>query len=465
MRKPYFLLVVCCLLLLNMTSFSFLAPILPDLITSRDINLSLVGFIFSFYPLSYFIFSIYLGKSLHLYEKRKLLIYCQLLLVFANFLFGILDRITSNYLLVILSIISRLVQGFAIGGACSILYAYVPELYPKEQEETFAIIEMSVGAGISIGPVLGGFIYKYVSYEASFFIIAGIYALFSWIFISLLKSYSGDDQKVPSQEPLSPNSPMTASISMSLSMSNSGMLFEMDPVCEEVELSYRKIFKNKAFLMTFFVYCVSYTSITLIQPTFSDHIHSYGFDSDSVGMLFALCDLAYALTSLALIKLFRHFKRKHLFVFGGFLTLLSLLLLGPEEYTFLPRSIDVVCVGMTFFGISQVFYNATIIPEFIDILIDIYGSKKVINDMGSGMYNAGLAVSEFCGPLLGGILSDLFGFSRGLTVYSFLLGFYLVIYAVFVKRPPRNSEKVVELEKNVELENNGEFENNSKESF
>ena len=185
MKKPNFLFLICLFLMLDMTSFSFLAPILPDLIVKRGINLSIVGLIFSFYPVSYFFVSLYLGKSLSAFDKRGLLIKCQMLLVLANILFGMLDFLDSNILLIILSIFSRLVQGTAIGGACSILYAYVPELYPREQEETFAIIEMSVGAGVSIGPVLGGLIYSYLSYEGSFYIIAAVYAICSFLFLFL----------------------------------------------------------------------------------------------------------------------------------------------------------------------------------------------------------------------------------------------------------------------------------------
>ena len=442
MKKPHFLLIICCFLLVDMTTFSFLAPILPDLILSRHMSLSLIGCIFSFYPLSYFIVSVYLSKSLHLFQKKKLLIYCQILLVIANLLFGILDMISSNLLLVILSMLSRFVQGIAIGGGCSILYAYIPELYPREQEETFAIIEMSVGIGISLGPVLGGFLYKYLNYERSFLVISGFYAVISYILLSFMKNDTYKDLADCSLTfPNEMESSLNSDKSFAASTGEMGtMEIDQIQIGEEIQISYMKIFKNKTFFMTFFVYCVCYTSVTLIQPTFSDHIHSFGYDSDTVGMLFALSDFAYALASLALIKLFKYFQRKHLIIFGGCLTLISLLMLGPEEFTYLPKNIYVICVGMFINGISEVFYNATIIPEFIDILIDIYGYEKKINDLGSGMYNTGLAFSEFCGPLLGGILADFLGFGRGLTVYSIFLGFYLIIYGIFIRRPPRNGK-------------------------
>lgn len=452
MKKPHTLLLLCIFLMMDMTTFSFLAPILPDLMLSRDMSLSLVGFIFSFYPLSYFIVSLYLGKNLYLFDKKKLLAYCQLLLVLSNIAFGTLDLVSSNTILVILSVLSRLIQGMAIGGACSILYAYIPELYPYEQEETFAIIEMSVGAGISIGPILGGYFYQFLKYELSFFIIAGIYGISSLLFLVVIK-FDKHEQMIDSSilnSPLNLPTPSSRRISLRESLLMTASI-DIDPRLEEDEkdITYVRIFKNKIFLMTFLMYCICYTSITLIQPTFSEHIHSFGYDSDTVGLLFALSDLSYALTSIALIKIFRNFKRKHLFVFGGFLTAISLFLLGPEEYTFLPKNVYVICFGMVIFGISQVFYNATIIPEFIDILIDIYGYRKEINDRSSGIYNAGLALSEFCGPLLGGIMTDLIGFERGLSFYSIFLIFYLTIYAIFIKRPPR-TEKELENPENPE---------------
>jgi MFS family permease len=305
---------------------------------------------------------------------------------------------------------------------------------------------MSVGAGVSIGPVLGGMFYSYLNYESSFFIIAGIYAIFSWIFIALMKHDVEKDQLDLS--PTSPSSPSSPLSSYDMSKSNSAL--EMDHIVEHLEMKYSVIFRNRNFFMTFFVYCISYSSITLIQPTFLDHIHSFGYDSDTVGLLFALADLAYALTSIGLIKVFKYFKRKHLFIFGGALTALSLLLLGPEDFTYLPKDITVISVGMVFFGLSQVFYNATIIPEFIELLNDIYGNRRGINEMGSGIYNSGLALSEFIGPLLGGILADLFGFSRGLTIYAIFLGFYLIIYGLFIRRPIKDTREKL-IENNFEL--------------
>lgn len=450
MKKPHFLLIICLFLMVDMTSFSFLSPILPDLIIARGMSLSLIGFIFSFYPLSYFFCSLYLGKNLYYFNKKKLLIYCQTLLIVANFLFATLNYFTCNSLLVLMSILSRLVQGLAIGGACSILYSYVPELYPREQEETFALIEMSVGAGVAIGPVVGGYIYKFMSYEWSFCIISLVYFVSSVIFLCFMRydTYTTiEDCSFHSPTDVhTPLSPLYSADDLRSSCAMNSL--EIDLIIEEEEMTYSKIFRNKTFLMTFFVYCISYTSIILIQPTFSDHIHSFGYDSDTVGMLFALSDLSYALTSVILIKLFKYFKRKHLFVFGGYLTAIGLLLTGPEELTFLPNDVNVICVGMAFFGLSQVFYNATIIPEFIDILIDIYGFRRGINEMGSGIYNAGMAFAEFCGPLLGGILADYLGFSRGLAVYAIFLCFYLLVYAVFIKRPPR----ILEMEKKMDSE-------------
>jgi len=44
----------------------------------------------------------------------------------------------------------------------------------------------------------------------------------------------------------------------------------------------------------------------------------------------------------------------------------------------------------------------------------------------------------------------LFGFSRGLTIYAIFLGFYLIIYGLFIRRPIKDTREKL-IENNFEL--------------
>ena len=120
-----------------------------------------------------------------------------------------------------------------------------------------------------------------------------------------------------------------------------------------------------------------------------------------------------------------------------FLAAIGLLIVGPEKYTFLPGGLGTVGLGMAFNGFAQVFFTVPVIPEYIDSLDTLYGRGEAVNEMASGLFNAGLAVSEFLGPILGGVLASNFGVCRGMSIYAILLLMYLRVFWIYGKNSKR----------------------------
>lgn len=136
--------------------------------------------------------------------------------------------------------------------------------------------------------------------------------------------------------------------------------------------------------------------------------------------------------------------------------MISLLILGPEDYTYLPKSLTVVAIGMGILGFSQMFYTATLIPEFIDILRTIDENAEGNEEMACGLFNASVAGTEFIGAILGGILTDNLGFSRGMSVYAMVLLGYLIFFLFMRKYPKEKIEFDISIEHSQKLlvENN-----------
>jgi len=66
-------------------------------------------------------------------------------------------------------------------------------------------------------------------------------------------------------------------------------------------------------------------------------------------------------------------------------------------------------------------------------------NKKQIANAGSVLYNFTWAISEFIGPVLGGYLTDVFGFARnasliGITNVSYCL-LFLIVMTCGLRRP------------------------------
>ena len=429
MKHDYFLYSLFSLLCLDTATFGFVIPLLPDMVFSRGVSLSILGFILSFYPIGYFIISLFFGKICHHYSKIKLLYLCQFLLTSSNLIFALLPAVESFTMTIVISILARFIQGIGIGGASSILYSYVPERYPNAIEETYSFLEISTGSGVVIGSIFSGFLYEYTSYIFSFLTMAGIYVIATMIFV---RSLDHEIEVTRLNEVLG----YGQDLERHFSVQSFDGFFDRT---KGDDLSLAMIIKDRNFVLTFLCQCFCCITSTLIQPSFSEHVKSYGGSSQDIGIIFAACDITYASTALFIFKHFLRFGRKKLFLMGGVLASLGLLIFGPEKYTFLPGGLLTIGLGMMFNGFAQVFFTVPVIPEYIESLEGIFGKSESVNEMASGLFNAGLAISEFFGPILGGILANTFGVCRGMSIYAVVLLLYLRVYWAYGKKGDRKS--------------------------
>lgn len=427
MRKRLFFGSLCFLLMIDMTNFTFVVPIMPDFLLSQGVSLSLIGFILSFYQISYFFTSLYMGKNLIHYSKKKVLIIGQISLIISNISLAFVNYNLDTVAIIIVSSILRFLQGISLACVCSAIYSYVPILFPMDLDKKYAIIEISLGSGLALGPVIGGFLYEFLDYTWCFLIITAVYLLLAVFFFPFIIHFKLKIEVDP--------------------------LENMETEVKNPPLKTRTIIKNKEFVLTFFVFVFSYMAYYLIQPGFSQHVHDYDGSEDAVGMIFGLGDLTYALTGFLLLRFLSkiNIKRKYFFLFGGFMSMISLLILGPEHYTYLPQNLIVVTIGMGILGFAQMFYTATLIPEIIDILKNIDENAEGNEEMACGLFNASVAGTEFLGAILGGVLTDNLGFSRGMAIYAMVLLGYLIFFA-FARKYPKEIKGVSdEQEKRMEI--------------
>jgi len=67
--------------------------------------------------------------------KKKLLFISLIFCMIGSSGFGLLDKIENISLFIAIGSISRFISGFMAGGICTIIFSYLPILYPENLSE------------------------------------------------------------------------------------------------------------------------------------------------------------------------------------------------------------------------------------------------------------------------------------------------------------------------------------------
>lgn len=433
-KLSFYLQSIC---FINGTNFTFIIPILPDFLIKKQVSISLIGIILSFYQISNLITSLYLSKMSGVYGKNKLIFIGQCNLVLTVFSYGILQYFSNVNLIIFFAAFLRFLQGVSYPLVNSTIYSVVPKLNPNEIEQNYAIFLMCSGLGVAFGPVIGGFLYNYLGLT-TYYVFSMVYAFEGFLLLPFVFH----------------------SIDLLENQEKATKIQKSDVLgLHKIEL--KKAIFNKNFMLTAFIFIVELMVYPAIQPGFSNHVHSYGGSDETVGLIFGFGDLLYVLTGFFVIQLIKKFKieRKFFFISGALITIIGLLMIGPEKYSYLPENLWMVTLGTVILGCSQMLYLPMVIPEFIEIFNEIDREATGNDDLAATLFSASLSATFFFGFIVGGLLTDYFGFRRGMTVYGI---FALVCTIIYWKVYSKSKGDCIENECEMNLIDNNKKDNNCK---
>ncbi|XP_045579615.1 MFS-type transporter SLC18B1 isoform X3 [Salmo salar] len=340
-------------------------------------------------------------------------------------LFGLLDKVPDGATFIILCFIIRSVDAVGFSAAMTSSFAVSAKVFPNNIATVLGSLEIFTGLGLILGPPIGGWLYQSFGYEVPFMALGCFLFLMVPFNMYILPSFAAD----PSKD------------------------------------SFFRLFTHlKIVLICFAIFTLS-SGLGFLDATLSIYaIDTFDLSPGYVGLLLLGLSLPYCLASPLLGIISDRFPstRPWFMVLGGLFTATGFWFLGPvpilqiKRSAFVIVSVNVLLVLLllltrsqydTIFVSSQLWLvvfmlgiigfslSMTAIPTFPEILDCAYenGFEEGLSTLGlvSGLFGAVWSFGMFCGPTLGGFITQQLSFEWAASVQGgldFLAAFFLGVY-------------------------------------
>ena len=260
------------------------------------------------------------------------------------------------------------------------------------------MMEVGVGIGYIMGSLLGTLLYMLGGYMLPFLFCSFLYLISIPITIMLLPS----DHSINEEEKQ-----------------------------DEKPLSIRKYIASIEMSLTILLVTISYMCYGLITPFLPQHLHKYGIKGEQVGFFFGIPSASYMIGAILYNKLPKYVDLKVWIIVGSLINVLSLLVVGPEEYTYLPTNLISVGAGLFIMGIGSAILLVPILPQLIAIANNTFPNEnQKVSDMSTGFFSLSIYFSVFASPIIGGFLVKYYGFNRGSTIWAFVAFIVTILYGI-----------------------------------
>ncbi|KFD54821.1 hypothetical protein M514_04255 [Trichuris suis] len=411
--KFLILFIMCLSYFLGATLFACIAPFYPTVAKSRGTSESQVGIICGIMQLVIFILSPLYGRYMSVLGTKFL--FCTGLFVtgYTSILFGLLDMCPPNAPFIALSYLTRMLKGVGAAAYMTSAISIVAFQFPKKAATVIGVLEVFNGMGYTVGPTLGGLLYKYGGYITPFALFGTILVIFCFI-SSFLKALSTN-------------------------------------VVQKASESDWKLLLKPDFFFALFSVFMGLATVTFPEPTMASHVEDLHLAPEAIGLIFTISALTYAVTCPAVGAIIdRQPITLHIMSAGYVVSGLPILLLGPSPFIPLEKSYLLICVANAIYGVGLGMIVVTSFQFCLNSMLRSgYTNSFHTYSLVSGYYTSGISLGAFVGPTVGGVVVDHFGFALTTTVLAFLNILLAVVPLVFIftirrKVAPENSNDKVD---------------------
>ena len=372
-------------LIINMLSgigYSLVSPLFPTLGKKDNLSEGILGWIIGIFPISGSIFTPLVPILCKKFSRINLLCFATFCEASCTILYGLLFFISNFTLLMIIIFSLRILHGCCSAIIGTLVYSLTISLADKENtQSSLGKLEIAWAMGCSSGPLFASFFYNIGGYPLPF-IASGI-----CLYISVYLSKQINSEKLKDEN-------------------------EEKNDNDNNNINYfRYLFYKEIFLVLFgFVICM--INVTFYYPCLTYHLTNNYSVSVSIASLFFITPvIPYIIILQYLDSISAKFGIYLTFTCGLILSGISSIFIYPVPP--LPHSLIIIIIGFFIIGTGSV-------PVFIPGLVMLSNNIKKIddnidemsaNDIASAINTLCVELGDFLGPILGGFLTDKFGFS------------------------------------------------------
>ncbi len=378
------LALVCGVIFLDSVGYGLVVPVLPLYAKQLGASDFAVGFLFATYAIALCLAAIPFGILSDRFGRKPFVLFGMFAMA-AAFVFYALAK--SYPVLVV----ARVLDGLTAAATWSAALALLGDRFPGSEMGSKMGWTMSAAAiGGIAGPLIGGTLSDAFGYRAPFYTIAVACLVGGCVALFL------EERKVTRRA-------LSAGWRM-----------------------LKPVFTNRNVMIACLVTLVTTMGLGLLEPILPIYFKdTFGMTRTSIGIVFGLTMLFYAIASPLSGKLSDRVGRKRPILAGLLLTAA----ITPLIAVF--KNVAVVCVLMAAFGFAIAFFGTPSIPLVTDALPQSRALGEA-NQYGAafGLLNFFWSLGYALGPLLGGALDQWAGLLAALLVYSGLLVGLTVVVAV-----------------------------------
>ncbi|MCK9278196.1 MAG: MFS transporter [Methanoculleus sp.] len=348
------LVLVVLVIFMDMMIYGLLIPVFPEYAPRLGVDESVIGVVFGIYAAMLLLFSIPMGLLSDRVGRRPLIVTGMLLLALATALFGFSTTVTHL-------IIARMVQGISAAATWSAGLALLADTCdPARLGERMGISLSAVGLGTVLGPVVGGLLFEYLGYTATFLIPAVLVASVGLLVLAVpVRTCKQEDGRGRSE------------------MLPRGSLFPL-AACAAA------------------VVAVSGT-YGVVDPYLPIYLHAaFAASPATIGLVFAVLAVAAAVAQPAAGRIYDRRGGSRSLIGGGLLLSGVAIVAAMQAPTLVLVAVAVFALGVTL--------SCALVPV-MPIMAGIYrdqGSQGAAYGMYNTFFSVGLSVGPFAGAVLAG---------------------------------------------------------------